>query len=123
MQHKVEQIKKNSTNAIVSTLDKEGKKKDFDCDVVLVSVGRKPNTIGLNLDKVNIDLDKKNRIPKVIAVSKTFPLRYILPLIEHGHQHFGENKVQEAFSKWQEIKKENQNLKSVSYTHLRAHET
>ena len=62
LQHKVEQIKKNSTNAIVSTLDKEGKKKDFDCDVVLVSVGRKPNTIGLNLDKINIDLDKKNRI-------------------------------------------------------------
>ena len=62
LQHKVEQIKKNNTNAIVSTLDKEGKKKDFDCDVVLVSVGRKPNTIGLNLDKVNIDLDKKNRI-------------------------------------------------------------
>ena len=62
LQHKVERIKKNSTNAIVSTLDKEGKKKDFDCDVVLVSVGRKPNTIGLNLDKVNIDLDKKNRI-------------------------------------------------------------
>ena len=62
LQHKVEQIKKNSTNATVSTLDKEGKKKDFDCDVVLVSVGRKPNTVGLNLDKVNIDLDKKNRI-------------------------------------------------------------
>jgi len=62
LQHKVEQIKNNSTNATVSTLDKEGKKKDFDCDVVLISVGRKPNTIGLNLDKVNIDLDKKNRI-------------------------------------------------------------
>ena len=62
LQHKVEQIKNNSINAIVSTSDKEGKKKDFDCDVVLVSVGRKPNTIGLNLDKVNIDLDKKNRI-------------------------------------------------------------
>ena len=62
LQHKVEQIKNNSTNAIVSTSDKEGKKKDFECDVVLVSVGRKPNTIGLNLDKVNIDLDKKNRI-------------------------------------------------------------
>ena len=62
LQHKVEQIKSNSTNAIVSTSDKEGKKKDFECDVVLVSVGRKPNTIGLNLDKVNIDLDKKNRI-------------------------------------------------------------
>ena len=62
LQHKVEQIKNNSTNATVSTLDKEGKKKDFDCDVVLVSVGRKPNTIGLNLDNVNIDLDKKNRI-------------------------------------------------------------
>ncbi len=62
LQHKVEQIKKNSTNATVSTLDKEGKKKDFDCDVVLISVGRKPNTIGLKLDKVNIDLDKKNRI-------------------------------------------------------------
>ncbi len=50
-------------------------------------------------------------MPNIIAVSKTFPLRYILPLIEHGHQHFGENKVQEALSKWSEIKSKNKNLK------------
>ena len=62
MQHKVEKIKKNESSAIVSTKDKDGNKKDFDCDVVLISVGRKPNTNGLNLEKVNISLDNKNRI-------------------------------------------------------------
>ena len=62
MQHKVEKIKKNETGAIVSTTDKDGTKKDFNCDVVLISVGRKPNTNGLNLEKVNISLDNKNRI-------------------------------------------------------------
>ena len=62
MQHKVEKIKKNESGAIISTTDKDGNKKDFDCDVVLISVGRKPNTNGLNLEKVNISLDNKNRI-------------------------------------------------------------
>ncbi len=62
MQHKVEKIKKNNSDAIISTTDKDGNKKDFDCDVVLISVGRKPNTNGLNLEKVNISLDNKNRI-------------------------------------------------------------
>ncbi len=62
MQHKVEQIKKNKSGAIVVTTDKENNKKDFECDVVLISVGRKPNTKGLNLEKIGIDLDKKNRI-------------------------------------------------------------
>jgi dihydrolipoamide dehydrogenase len=62
MQHKVEKIKKNESSAIVSTKDKDGNKKDFDCDVVLISVGRKPNTNGLNLEKVDISLDNKNRI-------------------------------------------------------------
>ena len=62
MQHKVDQIKKNNTGAIVSTLDKDGNKKDFECEIVLVSVGRKPNTAGLNLEKVDVDLDEKNRI-------------------------------------------------------------
>ena len=62
MQHKVEKIKKNKSGAIVSTLDKDGNSKDFECDVVLISVGRKPNTTGLNLEKVGISLDKKKRI-------------------------------------------------------------
>tara|TARA_Y100001958_G_C21197289_1_gene524453 strand:- start:942 stop:1592 length:651 start_codon:yes stop_codon:yes gene_type:complete len=47
----------------------------------------------------------------IIAVSKTFSLDYIKPLIDHGHLHFGENKVQEAKVKWLETKKENRNLK------------
>jgi len=47
----------------------------------------------------------------IIAVSKTFTLNYIKPLIDHGHLHFGENKIQEAFSKWSEQKKENKDLK------------
>ena len=62
MQHKVEQIKKSNSGAIVSTKDKEGNKKDFNSDIVLVSVGRKPNTSGLNLEKVDIELDEKKRI-------------------------------------------------------------
>jgi len=62
MQYKVEKIKKNNSGAIISTTDKDGNKKDFECDVVLISVGRKPNTNGLNLEKVNISLDNKNRI-------------------------------------------------------------
>ena len=43
-------------------MDKDGNTKDFDCDVVLVSVGRKPNTEGLNLEKIGLNLDDKNRI-------------------------------------------------------------
>ena len=62
MQHKVEKIKKNKSGAIVSTTDIDGKSKDFECDVVLISVGRKPNTASLNLEKVGIDLDEKKRI-------------------------------------------------------------
>ena len=42
--------------------------------------------------------------PKIIAVSKTFPLEHIKPLIDYGHDHFGENKVQEATVKWSEQK-------------------
>ncbi len=62
MQLKVENIKKNKSGAIVSTIDENNNKKDFDCDVVLISVGRKPNTNGLNLENIGVDLDKKNRI-------------------------------------------------------------
>ena len=55
--------------------------------------------------KVNHD-----KIPKIIAVSKTFPVENILPLIEYGHLHYGENKVQEALEKWTDIKNENCNI-------------
>lgn len=48
---------------------------------------------------------KTNKPVNIIAVSKTFTLDHIKPLIEHGHLHFGENKVQEATSKWSEQKK------------------
>ena len=56
------------------------------------------------------DLNKSN-LPKIIAVSKTFKMDNILPLIEHGHLDFGENKVQEAVDKWTEIKENNSNIK------------
>jgi len=62
LNNKVEEIKKNNSGAVVSTSDKDGKKKDFQCDVVLISVGRKPNTNGLNLEKIGIKLDKKDRV-------------------------------------------------------------
>jgi len=62
MQHKVEAIKKNNSGAKVMTVSKGGEKKDFDCDVVLISVGRKPNTEGLNLKSIGLDLDEKLRV-------------------------------------------------------------
>ncbi len=52
-----------------------------------------------------------NYRPNIIAVSKTFPMSNILPLINHGHIHFGENKVQEALEKWMDIKNDFKNLK------------
>jgi len=59
-----------------------------------------------------IDIESKiNNKAKIIAVSKTFPIDKILPLIEHGHTDFGENKVQEATEKWTEIKKINSQIK------------
>ena len=48
---------------------------------------------------------------KIIAVSKTFPIENVLPLIEHGHLHYGENKVQEALDKWSDIKLKNNAIK------------
>ena len=62
MQNKVETIKKKISGAIVSTVDRNGNKNNFECDVVLISVGRKPNTDGLNLKAIGINLDGKNRI-------------------------------------------------------------
>jgi len=56
--------------------------------------------------KVNHD-----KLTQIIAVSKTFPIENILPLIEYGHLHYGENKVQEALDKWIEIKKKNNDIK------------
>ena len=60
------------------------------------------------LIKSNVNHDK---LPTIIAVSKTFPIENILPLIEHGHLHYGENKVQEAIEKWTDIKNVNRNIK------------
>ena len=53
----------------------------------------------------------KTRIPKIIAVSKTFSIDKILPLINHGHIDYGENKVQEAIDKWTDIKDKNKDIK------------
>ena len=51
-----------------------------------------------------------DELVKIIAVSKTFPIKNILPLIDHGHLHYGENKVQEALDKWTDIKNKNHNI-------------
>jgi len=65
------------------------------------------NQINSKILKLNIN----NYKPKIIAISKTFKISHILPLIEHGHVDFGENKVQEAIEKWTEIKNKNKNIK------------
>jgi len=59
-----------------------------------------------NLNELNI-----NHQTKIIAVSKTFGINKIMPLIDYGHIDFGENKVQEAIDKWSEIKDRNKNIK------------
>ncbi|MDB9743066.1 YggS family pyridoxal phosphate-dependent enzyme [Pelagibacteraceae bacterium] len=64
------------------------------------------NKIKLNISKVS-NADSV----KIVAVSKTFSLDHIMPLIDHGHTHYGENKVQEADIKWTNIRKERTNLK------------
>ena len=63
-----------------------------------------------NKIKSNIDVLKPKKPVNIIAVSKTFSLDHIKPLIDYGHLHYGENKVQEAQSKWTEEKKKNKNL-------------
>ncbi len=62
--------------------------------------------------QINFSLNKSinPEIPKIIAVSKTFGLDKIKPLIEYGHKDFGENKVQEAMHKWSDIKSKNPNI-------------
>ena len=57
-----------------------------------------------------LDLKDKDIIPKIIAVSKTFKIDHILPLIEYGHLDYGENKVQEAIEKWTDIKTKNDKI-------------
>ena len=67
-----------------------------------------------NLEDINKELKleiKENSLPNIIAVSKTFPILEIMPLIDYGHVHFGENKVQEAIGKWTEIKVKFPNIK------------
>ncbi len=68
----------------------------------------------LNLvkNKVNDFVNKKQlkTKPRIIVVTKTFSLNKIVPLLKNGHLHFGENKVQEAESKWSELKNENRNI-------------
>ena len=58
-----------------------------------------------------IELNYKDYNPKIIAISKTFNKDHILPLVECGHTHFGENKVQEAIKKWPEIKNKKGEIK------------
>jgi hypothetical protein len=67
----------------------------------------------LNINSIKKEIEKVGSLSsaEIIAISKTFPIEDILPLIEYGHLHFGENKVQEALEKWPEIKDQNKNLK------------
>ena len=62
--------------------------------------------------KIKIRLNDlgKSKSPNIIAVSKTFPMEKIYPLIDEGHLHFGENKVQESVDKWTSLKAENKDI-------------
>ena len=65
----------------------------------------------ISLIKSNLENKQNTKFPNVIAVSKTFKLEKILPLIEYGHNDYGENKVQEAIEKWTLIKEKKPNIK------------
>ena len=65
----------------------------------------------ITLIKSNIENNQNIKFPNIIAVSKTFKLEKILPLIDYGHNDFGENKVQEAIEKWTVIKEKKPNIK------------
>ena len=69
------------------------------------------NLIDVENQLKHIDYRSNNHNTKIIAVSKTLPIEDIRPLIDYGHQHFGENKIQEAMEKWSIIKKDHHNLK------------
>ncbi len=68
------------------------------------------NKIIENINLIKQDIRSKNEKVKIIAVSKTFSFDYIKPLIDNGHTHFGENKVQEAVLKWADVKKNFKNI-------------
>jgi len=65
------------------------------------------NELKIKIKKLNFE----NYNPNIVAVSKTFTIKDILPLINHGHLHFGENKVQESIEKWTDIKNDFKNIK------------
>ncbi len=71
------------------------------------------NTIIDSFEKIKLKISSLNpdKPVNIIAVSKTFSIDHINPLISHGHLHFGENKVQEAIAKWSGLKEKNQNLR------------
>ena len=66
-----------------------------------------------SFEKINSNIRRLSLKQKIniVAVSKTFSLEHIKPLIEHGHEHYGENRVQEAVTKWSELKSNNSKLK------------
>ena len=70
------------------------------------------SVVNLNLIKEDLKskIDNYHNV-KIIAVSKTFPIKTVMPLIEYGHLEYGENKVQEAISKWTDVKLANPNIK------------
>ena len=63
------------------------------------------------LISIQKEIQTKKSLAEIVAVSKTFPMNKILPLINHGHKHFGENKVQEAIEKWTTIKNDFSDIK------------
>ena len=72
------------------------------------------NNLDLIKKEIQFKISKLNYLnynPKIIAISKTFPISDILPLINHGHIHFGESKVQESITKWTDIKNDFKNIK------------
>ena len=64
------------------------------------------HTVVTKLISIQKEIQQKNTKTKIIAVSKTFPIEEVIPLIDSGHKDFGENKIQEAVKKWTSIKKD-----------------
>ena len=106
---KVESITKSSNGVLIEVSRPDGKKEKIESDVVLISVGRKPYTKNLNLDKIGVNLDKKGKV----KVDKNFRTN-VQDIYAVGDVIDGPMLAHKA---------EEEGIAAVSYTHLRAHET
>ena len=130
MQNKVEKIQKTKSGAVVHTIDQSGNQNQFESDIVLISVGRKPNTNGLNLEKIGVELDDKKRVKTNKKFQTNLDSVYAIgdvidgPMLAHKAEDEGIAVAENIAGQAGQVNYDTiPRVISVSYTHLRANET